>query len=166
MTASVVRQGSGGARRRGAPRWAGVSLLASFFLSGCYSMAPIPPSGPEPGTRIYAELTRPGAAQMAPQIGSGVMSVEGFATRVGPEEWDISLVSARMVGGSDVEWNREVVRFPVSALNTVSTRKFQRQRSYVAAGIITAVALIAARLFGEGLFSDGDGDDDSTPPPQ
>lgn len=158
MSASVVRSGAGGAWARRAPRWARVSLLASFFLSGCYSAAPIPPSGPAPGTRIQAELTREGAARMAGQIGSGVLSVEGFATRVGETEWDISLVTAHMVGGTAVEWNREVVRFPVSTLGAVTERRFQKQRSYVAAGIVTALVLVGGRLFGGDVFSNGGGD--------
>jgi hypothetical protein len=166
MSASVVGSGAGGARARRAPRWASVSLLASFFLSGCYSASPIPPSGPAPGTRIHAELTREGAAQMAPQIGSGVLSVEGFATRVGQTEWDISLVTARMVGGSDVEWNREVVRFPVTALGTVTERKLQKQRSYVAAGLVAGAMLLAGRLFGDELFTGGRDDGGGTGPVQ
>jgi hypothetical protein len=164
MTSSIVRSRAGGAR--GAARWVSVPLLASFLLSGCYSAAPVPPSGPAPGTRIRAELTREGAGQMAPQIGSGVLSVEGFATRAGEREWDISLLSAQMVGGTQVEWNREVVRFPVSALGTVTERKLQKQRSYMAAGVITAAVLLAGRLIGGDLFNNSEGGDDDGEPVQ
>jgi hypothetical protein len=138
-----------------------VSLLAALLLSGCYSVTPVPPTGPAPGARIRAELTREGAARMASEIGSGVTWVDGIAARVGERDWEISMVRARMAGGSDVVWNREVVRFPVEVMGPVTERRFQKRRSYATAGAVTAAVLLAGRLFGDRLFP-GD-DDDGNP---
>ncbi len=157
MSASI-RSGAGGARAR----WASVSLLVACFLSGCYSVTPVPPTGPAPGARIRAELTREGAERMASEIGSGVTWVDGFAARVGAREWEISMVRARMKGGADVVWNREVVSFPVETMGPVTERRLQKRRSYAAAGFVTAAVFLAGRLFGDSLFPGGD---DGTPPP-
>jgi hypothetical protein len=160
MSASFARSGAGGARARGVS----ASLLAVFLLTGCYSVTPVPPTGPAPGARIRAELTREGAERMASEIGSGAIWVDGYAARVGQSEWDISLVTARMAGGAAVQWNREVVRFPVSTLGSVTERRFQKRRSYMTAGIITALALVGGRLFGDDLLPSRD--EDAGAPPQ
>lgn len=142
-----------------------MSLLAAVFLSGCYSVTPVPPTGPAPGARIRAELTREGAERMASEIGSGVRWVDGFTARVREREWEISMVRARMAGGSDVVWNREVVSFPVEVMGPVTERRFQKRRSYATAGAVTAAVLLAGRLFWDSLLPGADDAAGSSPAP-
>lgn len=164
MLRSVVGPRTGEVRAAGWPRPVGVCLLASFLLSACYRTTPLPPPGPAPGTRIVAELTPQGSVEMAPTIGSGVHAVEGIAAGARQGELDISLLRVIQNGGTGVEWNREVVRFPVTALGSVGERRLDRTRTYVAAGGLAVLAVVLGRVFANSIF-EGSGDDGTPPPP-
>lgn len=163
MLRSVVGPRTGEVRRA-APRAVSVCLLASFVLSACYRTSPLPSPQPEPGTRIVAELTRQGSVEMAPTIGSGVHAVEGIAAGARDGGLDISLLRVIQNGGTGVQWNREVVRFPTTALSSVGERRLDRTRTYVAAGGLTVLAVVLGRIFASSIF-EGSGDDGQPPPP-
>jgi hypothetical protein len=142
----------------------GACLLASLLLSACYRTTPLPLSAPAPGTRIMAELTPQGSVEMAPTIGSGVHAVEGITAGARQGELDISLLRVIQNGGTGVEWNREVVRFPVTALGSVGERRLDRTRTYAAAGGLTVLAIVLGRIFANSLF-EGSGTEEPPPPP-
>src|SRR5207253_10942630 len=53
-----------------------ISIVASLLLvlSGCYNYALLTTPGPQPGTRIAAELTDSGAATLASYLGPNVVT--------------------------------------------------------------------------------------------
>ena len=157
---------AGSAGRRAGVRCVSAFLLAVLPLSACYQTLPLADSTPAPGTRVMAQLTREGSAQMAPWIGAGASAVEGIVLDVQPAEWQLSVLRVEQVVGTDVVWNREAVRFPASALATVSERRFEKQRSYLAAGLITVGLVVLGRVFANSVFSGSDGSGQPPPPPQ
>jgi len=145
---------SGGARSR---RLAAAAMLGAFSVgsSACYQSVPLASSPPPAGTRVMARLTQQGSADMAPTIGAGAAGVEGVVIRTAADGWDLSMLRVEQVAGTDVVWNREVVKFPSTALGTVTERRFNQRQSILAAGVITTGALLLARVFGGNLVNGG-----------
>ena len=148
-------------------RLTGMGLLAALAVggSGCYQSVPLASSPPPSGTRVMASLTQQGSAEMAPVIGAGASGVEGVVIRAEAAQWDLSMLRVEQVAGTDVVWNREVVTFPAGALGTVVERRFNQRRSFLTAGLITAGALLLARVFGSDVFDGGGGGGGGPNPP-
>ena len=137
-----------------------VGLL--FPLGACYMQAPLATQLPVPEQRIVAQVTDTGVLAMSNALGPGAQEVEGIVVAADNSAWDLQMLRVDYRGGSSVTWNREQVRFPRSALSQASERRFSSGRSWLAAGLVTSAALLAARFLG---VLGGGGDDGKPPPP-
>lgn len=154
------------ARSGGVTRAAGLGLLCALSLSACYQTIPLATNPPPVGTRVAARLTPQGSAEMAPWIGAGAAGVEGVVISTGPARWELSMLRVDQVAGTDVLWNREVVAFPASSFGTVTERRLNQQRSFLAAGVIGLGAILLGRVFATTVFDGGGGGGGGTDPPQ
>lgn len=136
--------------------------LILLGLTACYTQRPLETSVPAPATRIIARVTDSGAVVIAGPVGPGASEVEGVVATADEAVWNLNLLRVDYRGGASVIWNRELVSFPRGVLSNVSEKKVNRTRSWVAAGLITAGAILASRLFGQ--LATG-GDDPPEPPP-
>jgi hypothetical protein len=125
------------------------SKIAAVFvvLTGCYTQQPLETSVPAPATRIIARVTDSGAVAIGGPVGSGALEVEGVVARADDTVWQLNLTRVDYRGGTSVIWNRELVSFPRNALSNVTVKTVSRSRSWLTAGLITAGAIIASRLF-------------------
>jgi len=132
---------------------------AVFLLAACFTQTPLTSSTPTPETRIVAMVTDTGVLAMRNAIGSGATEVEGIVAGADATSWDLRMLRVEYRNGQSVTWNREVVRFPRSALSQASERRFSSRRSWLMAGLLTSTAFLAARFLG--IIGGGD----NTPPP-
>ena len=132
---------------------------AAFLLAACFTQTPLTSSTPTPETRIVAMVTDTGVLAMSNAIGSGATEVEGIVAGADATSWDLRMLRVEYRNGQSVTWNREVVRFPRSALSQASERRFSSRRSWLMAGLLTSTAFLAARFLG--IIGGGD----NTPPP-
>jgi hypothetical protein len=132
---------------------------AVLLLAACFTQTPLTSSTPTPETRIVAMVTDTGVLAMSNAIGSGATEVEGIVAGADATSWDLRMLRVEYRNGQSVTWNREVVRFPRSALSQASERRFSGRRSWLMAGLLTSTAFLAARFLG--IIGGGD----NTPPP-
>ncbi len=128
-----------------------LSRIAVFFpiLIGCYARRPITAAAPEPSTRIVARLTDSGVVEMGRVIGAGAYEIEGVVAEADASVWKLHVTRVEQRTGSSINWNRELVSFPRFTLTEVTEKRLDRSRSWMAAGLVTAAALLAAAAFGE-----------------
>jgi len=138
-----------------------VGLL--FLLGACYTVAPLATPLPVPEQRIVAQVTDTGVVAMSNALGPGAQMVEGIVAGADNTAWDLRMVRVDYRGGTSVVWNREVVRFPRSALSQATERRFSSSRSWLMAAVVTSTALLAARFLG--VIGGGEGDKPPPPPP-
>ncbi|MBI4420198.1 MAG: hypothetical protein HY560_05175 [Gemmatimonadetes bacterium] len=117
-------------------------------VTACYTHRPVDGPAPEPATRIVAEVTDSGTVAMGNALGPGAVEVEGIVADANGEAWKLLMIRVNHRDGTSILWNREPVSFPRYALSKVMERRLDKTRSWIAAGVITASALLAGRLFG------------------
>ncbi|HKW10842.1 MAG TPA: hypothetical protein VJO33_10735 [Gemmatimonadaceae bacterium] len=142
-----------------------LGVLAILFgpLVACYTQHALTAPTPAAGTHIVAELTDSGTVIMANQLGPGVTEVEGVFAQSDGANWKLLMTRVEQRGVGSTFWNREPVSFPRIALTRVTDRQLDKKRSWIAAGIIAAAAIIAARAFGAFNFiSEGGSESTST----
>lgn len=144
-----------------AARLSAVGLVG--FLAGCYMQSPLPSPIPAPETRIVAQVTDTGVLAMSNAIGPQATEVEGIVAGADANSWDLRMLRVEFRNGQSVEWNRELVRFPRSALSQATERRFSKGRSWIMAGLLTSTAFLAARFLG--VIGGGDATDKPPPPP-
>jgi hypothetical protein len=141
-----------------------LSLLGfSYLLSACYTQSPLAGPVPVPDTRIVAQVTDSGVLAMSNAIGPSATEVEGIVAGADETSWDLRLLRVAYRNGTSVEWNRELVRFPRSALSQATERRFSTKKSWLMAGLLTSTAFLAARFLG--VIGGGDATDKPPPPP-
>lgn len=118
---------------------------------------------PAPETRIVAQVTDSGVLAMSRAIGSGATEVEGIVADADATSWDLRLLRVNYRNGQSVTWNRELIRFPRSALSQASERRFSKGRSWIMAGLLTSTAFLAARFLG--VIGGGENIEKPPPPP-
>ena len=138
-----------------------VGLLG--LLAACYTQTPLPSPTPAPETRIVAQITDTGVLAMSNAIGPQATEVEGIVAGADASSWDLRMLRVEYRNGQSVEWKRELVRFPRSALSQATERRFSKRRSWIMAGLLTSTAFLAARFLG--VIGGGDNTDKPPPPP-
>jgi hypothetical protein len=144
-------------------RCAAVILALAVPAAACYSHHPLTEPVPARDTRIVAEVTDVGRTSMANLIGVGAMRIDGVVVASDTGSWTLSLLRVDYRAGPSTAWNRETVNFPRHALTNAKERTLDRRKSWLAAGIITVTALLAARLFGAFGFGEAPGGDPEPP---
>jgi hypothetical protein len=141
-------------------RLAAAALL--FAGSACYANRPVSSGAPPPGTRVVSELTDSGTVVMGGMIGAGAERIDAVVASADVSIWELRLLRVDHRDGSRVPWNREVVRFPRSALSNPEEKRIDTTRSVIAGGLLIASALLARELFAGGASTSGP---IITPPP-
>ncbi len=131
-----------------------------LLLTACYTRRALTTSTPEPATRIVAQLTDSGVVAMGGAIGSGAYEVEGVVAEADASIWKLHLTRVEQRTGSSINWNGELVSFPRYALANATEKRFDRTRSWMAAGLVTAGAILVVKL-----FSYIGADEEINPPP-
>ncbi|HEX5725840.1 MAG TPA: hypothetical protein VFX98_10275 [Longimicrobiaceae bacterium] len=153
-----------GRRRRGGWLLLGLLGWTTVLQAGCYSVHPVADTALTPGTRLVATLTPQGSEQLASQVGPRVVALEGTLVGTQGQEWEVYVNTLVKRDSTEEHWNGERVVIPRLAIASLSERRLDRTRSYLAAAAITVGALLVARGFQSGLFLGGDGGGGENPP--
>src|SRR2546430_10077406 len=138
-------------------------LLGSVCLAACFTQAPLAGLVPVTETRIGALVTDSCVLAMSNAIGPSATEVEGIVAGADATSWDLRLLRVEYRNGQSVPWNRELVRFPRSALSQATERRFSKGRSWIMAALLTSTAFLAARFLG--VFGGGENTEKPPPPP-
>jgi len=133
------------------------------LLAACYSQVPLTTPMPAPGTRIVAQVSDSGIVALSNALGPGAVEVEAEIAAARATSWDLRMVRVDYRGGTSVLWNRELVSVPRSMLVQPIERRFSKRKSWFTAGLLTATALLAARIVG--VIGPGENPDKPPPPP-
>ncbi|HET7463577.1 MAG TPA: hypothetical protein VFJ82_20150 [Longimicrobium sp.] len=152
-------EGAGRARVRGVS----LLLLGAWTLQGCYSVRAVQPGGPQPGSRVVAQLTPDGSQQLASQVGPRVIAVEGVLDQATVDQLSLRLVRTEGANQVSTYWNNEEVSVPRPAIALLRERRLDRTKSYLMAGAVVGAALLAGVL-SSGIFT-GDEGPGTNPPP-
>jgi hypothetical protein len=133
------------------------------LIAACYTQGPLTAPVPAPETRVVAQVTDSGLVAMSNALGPGAVEVEGVVAAADAAAWSLRVVRVDYRGGTSSVWNGEVVNFPRYLLTNATEKRLNRKKSWLAAGLITAGALLAARL--TGAFGLGENPDRPPPPP-
>jgi hypothetical protein len=90
------------------------------------------------------------------------LEVEGVVASADDNAWTLQVLRVDHRDGKSIPWNREAVRFPRTALTNTTVKKFDKKRSWMMAGLVTAGAYLAARIFNV-IGADEDPGTDPTP---
>jgi len=121
--------------------------IALASLPGCYVQRPLTAASPQPQTRIVAQVTDSGAAGLRGELGPDVRAVEGVIASADATAWSLDLIKVTHLDGRSILWNRERVSFPLGSLSHVTEKRLDKTKSFAAAGIVVAMAVIATQVF-------------------
>ena len=141
--------------------WPGLALAGVLTQAACYTY--VAPSSAEltPGTRLDVALTDRGRADLADQIGSGVLRLEGRLLSNSPQEYVLGVTRVRAIDGTSSRWAGERLSISRDHVATVRERRLSRSRTTIAAA--TAVVVVAAFIASRSLSIFGfEADDDDT----
>ena len=140
-----------------------MAALAGCLATGCYLEKPLTTMPPAPATRIVAQLTDSGTVALGNSIGAGALKLEGVVSQASADAWTLQLIRVDHRDGRTINWNREPVAVRPSLLVNPTVKVLDKRRSWLAAGAITLIAILAASAFD--LFGAPDDDPDPEPPP-
>ena len=138
-------------------------LTAILFTPGCYNYVTTT-SVPLPGRDVRAEIRDEGAARLTPQLGPGVLEVEGLllsADSVGLSIMVSSYVTRRqgMLGGGDA------VQLHPEHIGVLKVKRLDRFRSVLFGLSVAATTLLAIEVFGpDRRILENEKPDDPGPP--
>lgn len=152
---------AGGAITLIARRTLAVVLVAGLLSSSaCYTYAAVPMTEPLVEQRVELRINDEGRVQLQRQLGPGALVVEGRVVEQNDASWTLQVYRLTTLRGEATTWGGEVVEVPSTAVELVTRRDFDRQRTMVALGVgVGALTLfvLSRSLFGGGLFQDDPG---------
>ena len=138
--------------------WSRFVLSAAVGLSACYTYRPLADAGPEPGTRISAQLTGSGSQELASQIGPDVLHIEGTVLGVDSGGLNLQVREVESHRGIRSDWNGEQVRVPRQSVAGIQERKLSPGGTGIMSGVLAAGLYAIYRVLGgPGLFEGNPG---------
>jgi hypothetical protein len=132
--------------------WAALPLLG-----GCYTYDSVGHPAPLAGTRIEAELTGTGAAELAGQLGPDITALRGQVIDSNHVGLLVSLNSVTVRSHERTSWKGEQVRIPLSTVARVNQRRFSLGRSLLLGGAAIGALVAAVVAFDGGGSAVGGG---------
>ena len=129
--------------------------FATFVLAGCYTYQPLQEPSPAVGSRISAEITPPGAMQLAPAMGVAAQDIRGQVVAADPDAIRVAITSVTSFRGDLQSWRGEQVSLPKISLAGVSQRHFSMGRSLTLAAGFIGGAVLSWEAFRGGRRSNG-----------
>lgn len=167
MSTTMSRSGEGRRVQRHSSDLGTLYLIGMLALtlsqSGCYTLAAASPGHKVPGSRLAFGLTDRGRADLADQVGSGAVRIDGTLIQDSGPAYIVSISSVRSIDGATARWGGERIIIGRDQVANVFERKFSRSRTAIAAGVVVAgfTAFILTRdlnIFGLGRGDRGDKD--------
>jgi hypothetical protein len=138
------------------------ALVAGMLLvpgaTGCYESHAVRGATPLAGTEISLAITDRGRVGLGPQLGEGVLRLNGRLAQASDSVYLVRVASVEYAGAPTAHWTGEEVKVPRDYVASVAERRLSRKRSWLAAalavGVIVAISA-AISIFGGGTSPDG-----------
>ena len=137
--------------------------VSALPAGGCFVYRAAEPARLQPGEGVRIALTPAGSQELTGQVGPRVTQLEGRV--IGSRDTSVALSVTQLLRGPTNEefWNGDSVIVPVRAVNALSVRRLDRQKSVIVAGSTIVALYFMRRLAQEaGVF----GTSQSRPPGQ
>jgi hypothetical protein len=140
-----------------------LALIPIVLLAGCYSYHPLESPTPASGSRVAADLTDTGSAELASQVGPGVTSLRGEVVESNPDALLLALTSVLGRNEQETFWKGEQVKIPLTVVMRVQQRRFAPAKTVLFGGAVLGGLLAAVKAF-EGGGNAGGGPGTGGPP--
>ena len=137
------------------------SMLAA---TGCATYHPLDRDVARSATDVRVDLTERGTLELGPQIGSGIVSLDGHIESVTDSTVRMSLKQVVSRAGDTQQWVGEAVTVPLSYVNVYRGRRPSVWRSVILGAALAAAVTAVAIAFNAG--NSGSGRGDGTPIPR
>jgi hypothetical protein len=127
------------------------------LLGACYFYDPVEQPAPVAGTRIEAELTGAGAAELATRLGPQIATLRGHLLESDQSSLLLSINSVTEKNHERTSWKGEQVRIPLSTVSRVHQRKFSLGRTLMLGGAAIGALVAAVVAFDGGGSAVGGG---------
>jgi len=136
----------------GTPAWQRKTgaLIGLLLLAGCYSYKPAHGPAPDPGSRVSIRLSRDASTTLAPELGPGVLWVEGVVLQDDSAGLRLGVRKIEKAGNVDAEWSGEVVTFPHDSYLSMEQRKLNVPGTLVLSGLAVGAMYALHSAFDNG----------------
>jgi hypothetical protein len=142
------------------------ALILVLLVAGCYSYHPLENAAPASGTRVAADLTDAGSAELAGQVGPGATSLRGEVVESDPNAMLLALKSVLGRNDQETYWAGEQVKVPLTVVQRVQQRKFAPAKSILFGGALVGSLFVAIKAFEGSGNGGGGGGSGGGPSPQ
>lgn len=133
-------------------------VIALVLPSGCYTYRPVATVEPTLGTRVSAQLTSQGSADLAGQVGPDVLHIEGDVVKSDSSGLELVVREIESFRGIRSDWQGEHVRIPRSAMAGMQERRLSLGGTSLMGGVMAAGLYAIYRVLGgPGLLEGTDG---------
>ncbi len=131
---------------------AGAVALGALLTSGCYSYTPVGSLTPPPSAELSLVLTDQGRVGAGNVLGPGLERVDGHVVRATDSAYVLRVERVTNLRGVQTAWRGETVTVARAWVGNTYERRFSRSRTYLIAGVSTALlaTFIATHGFGLG----------------
>jgi hypothetical protein len=137
------------------------ALLMSTTVTGCYQYryaGPVESVEPMAGRRVTLRLTDQGTANLAGQVGGGIVAIEGEIVGADEDQLEVAITSTEDTRRNTADWKGERVSVPRHAVASVRERRFSAGATGLAGALFVGGIAGAYALFGgEGSVLEGEG---------
>ena len=127
-----------------------VALTGVLLLSGCFTYRTAHGPVPDPGSRVSLRLSRDASNTLAPELGPGVVYVEGVVLSDDSAGLRLGVRKIEKAGNVDAEWSGEVVTFPHDSYLTMEERKLNVPGTVLMGGLAVGAMYALHSAFNEG----------------
>ena len=153
-----------GAAGIAATPWTALLAQGQAAATGCATYRPIDRDVARSATDVRVDLTERGTLELGPQIGSGIVSLDGHIESVTDTTVRMSLKQVVSRAGDTQQWVGEAVTVPLSYVNVYRGRRPSVWRSVILGTALAAAVTAVAIAFKAG--NSGSGRGDGTPIPR
>ena len=135
-----------------------LACVIGTLCLACQTYSAVPFAAIRPGNNVRLTVTNEGSLSVAPAVGRNVQYVEGRVTSA--DTSGVTLVVRSVNRGEEVDEtiDSSTVRLAPAAVSAAQLRSVDKPKSFLAAALITAGAIIAAQgVAGDGFFGLGRG---------
>jgi hypothetical protein len=130
----------------------GAVALGVMLTTGCYTYTPVATLSPPPSAELSLVLTDQGRASAGVVLGPGLERVDGQVVQATDSSYLLRVARVTNLQGVQTAWRGETVTVARAWVGSTYERRFSRSRTYLIAGVSTALltAFIASHGFGLG----------------
>jgi hypothetical protein len=136
-------------------------MAITFSQAACYTYSAAPQGEKVPGARYAFTLTDRGRAELAEQIGPGVLQVEGRLVQNDNAAYTVSVAAVRAIDGRR-RWAGERIAIAHDFVANTLERRFSRKRTIIATSAVVGGVVLFAVTRDLNVF--GLGRDNPRPP--